>query len=65
MLFRSDTKRRDIVRRLSDDVTQQGYMTMAASSPIVWAHSKDIVIDPDNQPFFGYGLTMGELSWKK
>lgn len=60
-----DTKRRDIVRRLSDDVTQQGYMTMAASSPIVWAHSKDIVIDPDNQPFFGYGLTMGELSWKK
>ena len=61
----NDTKRRDIVRRLSDDVTQQGYMTMAASSPIVWAHSKDIVIDPDNQPFFGYGLTMGELSWKK
>ena len=60
-----DTKRRDIVRRLSDDVTQQGYMTMVASSPTIWVHSSDIVIDPNNQPFFGYGLTMGEVSWKK
>ena len=60
-----DTKRRDIVRRLSDDVTQQAYMTMITSSPTIWAHTADLVIDPNNQPFFGYGLTMGELSWKK
>ena len=29
------------------------------------AAEADIVIDPNNQPFFGYGVTMGELSWKK
>jgi hypothetical protein len=60
-----DAKRRNIVKQLSDEVTEQGYMTMIATSPTIWAHSKDIVIDPNNQPFFGYGLTMGEISWKK
>jgi hypothetical protein len=60
-----DTKRRAIVQQLSDEVTEQGYLTMVASSPYAWVHSADIVLDPANQPYFGYGLTMGEISWKK
>jgi hypothetical protein len=53
------------VQQLVDEVTDQGYMSMAASSPYAWAHTADIVLDNTNQPFFGYGLTMGEVSWKK
>src|SRR5690606_29546439 len=49
-----DAKRREIVRQLSDEVTEQAYMTMISSSPTIWAHSADVVIDPNNQPFFGY-----------
>ena len=60
-----DAKRRNIVKQLADEVTEQGYMTMVSTSPTIFAHSADIVIDPKNQPFFGYGITMGEISWKK
>jgi len=60
-----DTKRRAIVQQLSDEVTEQGYLTMVASSPYAWVHSSDVVLDPTNQPYFGYGITMGEISWKR
>ena len=40
-------------------------MTMLSTSPSIWVHTRDLVIVTDNQPFFSYGFTMGELSWKK
>ena len=60
-----DTKRRAIVGKLADDVTDQGYMTMLTSAPSIWVHSRDVALVTDNQPFFSYGFTMGEVSWKK
>ena len=60
-----DAKRRGIVQKLVDEVTDQAYITMTTPSPSIWVHTKDVVVDPHNQPFFGYGLTMGEIGWKK
>jgi len=60
-----DTKRRAIVQKLSDDVTDQAYLTMLTSAPSIWVHSRDLALVTDNQPFFSYGFTMGEVSWKK
>jgi peptide/nickel transport system substrate-binding protein len=60
-----DTKRRAIVAKLADDVTDQAYITMLTSAPSTWVHTKDLAIVTDNQPFFSYGFTMGEVSWKK
>ncbi len=60
-----DAKRRAIMQKLVDDVTDEAYITILTSSPSIWVHDKDLGIVTDNQPFFSYGFTMGELSWKK
>jgi hypothetical protein len=60
-----DAKRRAIMQKLVDDVTDQAYITVLTSSPSIWVHDKDLQIVTDNQPFFSYGFTMGEVSWKK
>jgi peptide/nickel transport system substrate-binding protein len=60
-----ETKRKAIVRDLMDQVTDSRYMIPISPYPKIWIHTSDVQVKETGRFFFGYGITMSEISWKK
>ena len=59
-----DAKRRAMVKKLFDEVTEPAYIVPMVLIPRIWVHTKDLEMQAAISPFFSYGGSMSFMRWK-